>query len=61
MSKKHYSENWISPSHGELMIQEIPKYIKAYYERMKEYGTGIHITIGTMTLIPLKENPMFQA
>lgn len=47
MSKKHYSENWISPSHGELMIQEIPKYIKAYYERMKEYGTGIHITIGT--------------
>ena len=34
MSKKHYSENWISPSHGELMIQEIPKYIKAYYERV---------------------------
>lgn len=47
MSKKHYSENWISPSHGELTIQEITKYIKVYYERMKEYGTGIHITIGT--------------
>lgn len=47
MSKKHYSENWISPSHGELTIQEIPKYIKDYYDRMKEYGTGIHITIGT--------------
>ena len=47
MSKKHYSENWISPSHGELTIQEISKYIKDYYERMKEYGTGIHIIIGT--------------
>ena len=47
MGKKHYSENWISPSHGELTIQEIPKYIKDYYDRMKEYGTGIHITIGT--------------
>lgn len=47
MSRKHFSKNWISPTHGEVAMQEIPKYIREYYSRMKEYGTGIHITIGT--------------
>mgnify|MGYP004600791907 CR=1 FL=1 len=47
MSRKHFSKNWISPTHGEVTMQEIPKYIREYYNRMKEYGTGIYITIGT--------------
>lgn len=47
MSKQNYSNNWISPTHGELSIIQIPAYIKEYYERMKHFDTGIHITIGT--------------
>lgn len=38
MSRKHFSKNWISPTHGEVTMQEIPKYIREYYSRMKEYG-----------------------
>lgn len=47
MSKQNYSNNWISPTQGELSIIQIPAYIKEYYERMKHFDTGIHITIGT--------------
>lgn len=47
MSKRRCSENWISPTYGEMEIQDIPNYIRSYYERMKEFDTGIHITIGT--------------
>lgn len=47
MSKRHYSNNWISPTHGELTIDQIPALIKEYYDHMKHYDTGIHITIGT--------------
>ena len=47
MSKQNHSNNWISPTHGELSIIQIPAYIKEYYERMKHFDTGIHITIGT--------------
>ncbi len=47
MSKRRYTNNWISPTHGELEISQIPKYIREYYERMKDFGQGIHITIGT--------------
>ena len=47
MSKRKYSNNWMSPTHGELMIEQIPAYIKEYYEKMKDFGTGMHITIGT--------------
>lgn len=47
MSRKRYSKNWISPTYGEMTITDIPKYIRDYYERMKAYGAGIHIIIGT--------------
>lgn len=47
MNKKIYNKNWISPTHGELTIDQIPIYIKEYYERMKHFDANIHITIGT--------------
>lgn len=47
MNRQRYNGNWISPTYGEMTIQDIPSYIRSYYERMKEYDTGIHITIGT--------------
>ena len=47
MRKKSYSENWISPTYGELMMSGVADCIKDYYNRMKSYDTGIHITIGT--------------
>lgn len=47
MNKRRCNENWISPTYGEMKIQDIPNYIRSYYERMKEFDTGIHITIGT--------------
>ena len=47
MRKRKYSNNWISPTHGELTLEKIPMYIKEYYNRMKHFDTGIHITIGT--------------
>lgn len=47
MGRRHYSNNWISPTHGELEITQIPKYIREYYERTKDFGQGTHITIGT--------------
>ncbi len=47
MGKRVYSKNWISPTHGELKLEDIPWYISEYYNRMKQYDSGIHITIGT--------------
>lgn len=47
MKKRQYSENWISPTHGELTLEQVPVYIREYYKKMKVYGTGIHIIIGT--------------
>ena len=47
MGRKHYNNNWISPTHGELSIEQIPVHIKEYYDRMKHFDTGIHITVGT--------------
>lgn len=37
----------ISPTHGRLTLEEIPQYIRDYYNRMKQYDTNIRITIGT--------------
>lgn len=47
MRKRKYTDNWISPTYGELDMQAIPEHIKAYFDRMKSYDTGIHVTIGT--------------
>ncbi len=47
MRRQRYSKNWISPTHGELTLDKIPEYIRDYYDRMKQYDAGIHITIGT--------------
>lgn len=41
------NQAWISPTHGRLTLEEIPQYIRDYYNRMKQYDTNIRITIGT--------------
>lgn len=41
------NQTWISPTHGKLTLEEIPQYIRDYYNRMKQYDTNIRITIGT--------------
>lgn len=41
------NQTWISPTHGRLTLEEIPQYIRDYYNRMKQYDTNIRITIGT--------------
>ncbi len=47
MNKKQTKEKWISPTYGELTIKQIPAFIKEYHERMRCFGMGIRITIGT--------------
>ena len=41
------NQTWTSPTHGKLTLEEIPRYIRDYYNRMKQYDTNIRITIGT--------------
>lgn len=41
------NNNWISPTYGHLILEEIPQYIREYYNKMKQYDTNIQITIGT--------------
>lgn len=41
------NQTWTSPTHGKLTLEEIPQYIRDYYNRMKQYDTNIRITIGT--------------
>ena len=36
-----------SVTYGELDITQIPEKIKCYYEKMKKYGTGFQIVIGS--------------
>ena len=45
--KKHYTANWISPTHGEVTLEQIPDYINNYYKNMQHYETDIHVIIGT--------------
>lgn len=44
---RKYDNKWRSPTHGELAMEEIPRYIKEYYDKVKQFGSDIHITIGT--------------
>ena len=44
---RQYSNKWISPTHGEMDLRDIPDYIKEYYDQMKRFDQGIHITVGT--------------
>lgn len=41
------NNNWISPTYGHLILEEIPQYIREYYNKIKQYDTNIRITIGT--------------
>lgn len=47
MRNRQYSKNWISPTYGELEMSGVANCIKSYYDSMKTYESGIHITIGT--------------
>ena len=37
------NQTWTSPTHGKLTLEEIPRYIRDYYNRMKQYDTNIRI------------------
>ena len=41
------NNNWISPTYGHLILEEIPQHIRDYYNKMKQYDTNIRITIDT--------------